>query len=561
MIPRYLENHIMPKNVYCGKPQVLHAVCALSSARVRMGRSANCWLGLIVAVGVLQLPAPAGELPNIVVIYADDLGYGDVACNNPERGKIATPNIDALATAGMRFTDAHSSSGVCSPSRYTLLTGRYHWRSRLQRGIVGLWEEPLISADRLTLPGMLQSQGYRTACVGKWHLGWDWALDPDRKHLFKGQTDADNPVSPEHLSAWQHTFSQSIAGGPTSRGFDTYFGTDVPNWPPYCFIENDRTLGIPTEFLPTRLFAKNQASVQGPALADWALEPILPTLAARARAFIEQAAMQEQPYFLYMPLTSPHTPLAVNAPWQGRSGLNPYADLVMETDDVVGQIVRAIDQTEEAANTLVFFTSDNGCAPYIDVEQLESLGHYPSGPLRGYKSDAWEGGHRVPFVVRWPQRVPAGTVCDQLVHQADLLATCASIVTATVPPAAGEDSFDLTPLLLGGEAPVRQTAVSQSIQGLFALRLGNWKLIFGPGSGGWGKGSDNYPAQLYDLSTDIGEQHNRYGDQPELVRQLTAEMERVVNLGRSTVGPQLANDVPVLWQQFLPEGEPTTNSR
>ena len=237
---------------------------------------------------LITTQAIAADHPNIVVIYADDLGYGDVSCYNPERGKIPTPHIDRFATEGMRFTDAHSSSGVCTPSRYTLLTGRYHWRTRLQRGIVGIWEEPLIAPDRLTLAGLLKTNGYSTACIGKWHLGWDWPIGPEQKKYFSGKPR--QITTDEHRAAWRAVFSKPIAGGPTTRGFDEYFGTDVPNWPPFCFIENDRTVGIPSEFLPSRMFGGNQASVWGPALKDWKLEPILPALGDRASQFIKRAA-------------------------------------------------------------------------------------------------------------------------------------------------------------------------------------------------------------------------------------------------------------------------------
>ncbi|MFT5413648.1 MAG: arylsulfatase A, partial [Verrucomicrobiales bacterium] len=204
--------------------------------------------------------------PNIVIIYADDLGYGDVQCYNPERGKIATPHIDRLASQGMRFTDAHSSSGVCSPSRYTLLTGRYHWRSRLQRGIVSLWGAPVITPDRNTIGSVAKGEGYHTACIGKWHLGWNWPIPPGKKKLFrttgyKGKKDI--TATDEHRQAWREVFSKPISGGPIAVGFGEYFGTDVPNWPPYCFIENDRTVGIPSEYAAPQLFEKNQASQQG----------------------------------------------------------------------------------------------------------------------------------------------------------------------------------------------------------------------------------------------------------------------------------------------------------
>jgi len=506
---------------------------------------ALCTAG-ITASAADQQPAR----PNLVVIYADDLGYGDVQCYNLDRGKIPTPHIDRLASQGMRFNDAHSSSGVCSPSRYTLLTGRYHWRTRLQSGIVGKWGAPLIAPDRLTVAGLLSRAGYRTACIGKWHLGWNWPIEPaDRPFLFpraKPGATADE----EHRAAWQRVFSRPIRGGPTSRGFDRYFGTDVPNWPPFCFIEDDRTVGIPSEFLPARLLGNNLASVQGPAVENWELEPILPALGDRAAQFIEESSAGSQPYFLYMPLTSPHTPLAVNEAWRGRSGLNTYADFVMETDAVVGRVIEAIDDSPSTERTLVLFTSDNGCAPYIGVDDLERQGHYPSGPLRGYKSDVWEGGHRVPFIVRWPGVVEPGGVSNRLVHQADVMATFAEIVGQTLPDDAGEDSFSLLPLLRGEDREVRQTAVSQSIRGLLAVRLGPWKLIFGKGSGGWTSGKDAHPGQLYNLEDDLPEGQNLFENRPEIVFQLDETMERLIARGRSTAGPVRENDVPVRWKSL-----------
>ncbi len=516
-----------------------------------------CVLGVIAALAMSSglvshsTAADAGK-PNVVVILADDLGYGDVQCYNPQRGKIPTPCIDRLAAEGMRFTDGHSSSGVCSPSRYTLLTGRYHWRTRLQSGIVGLWGAPLIAPDRLTIAGLLKAQGYQTACVGKWHLGWDWPIPADRSALFRAKPKEGQEAADEAQRAvWREVFSQPIAGGPTTRGFDRYFGTDVPNWPPYCFIDNDRTRGIPSTFLPARLLGNNQASQQGPALEGWTLEPILPALGDRACEFIAHAARQTEPFFLYMPLTSPHTPLAVNDAWKGKSQLNTYADFVMETDAVVGRVIDALQASGVAGETLVVFTSDNGCAPYIGAGDLEQMGHYPSGPLRGYKSDVWEGGHRVPFIARWPGVVQPGSVCDQLVQQADLIATCADLLDVPLPDGAGEDSVSILPLLKGSDEPVRPTAVNQSSGGLLAVRQDNWKLIFGPGSGGWGKGRDEHPAQLYNLEEDLAETTNRYAEHPEMVAELTALMEQLVNAGRSTPGAEQANDVTVNWKRFL----------
>ena len=483
--------------------------------------------------------------PNILVIYADDLGYGDIQCYNPKRGKIPTPHIDKLASQGMQFTDAHSSSGVCSPSRYTILTGRYHWRSRLQRGIVRLWEAPLITPDRLTIGGLAKKHDYRTACIGKWHLGWNWPIPKEKMKYFNSKRNA--VATAEHRVAWKEVFSKPIGGGPLAVGFDEYFGTDVPNWPPYCFIENERTVGIPSEFGSSKLFIKNQASQQGPALKGWALEPILPALGDRTAAFIRKESKTPEPFLVYMPLTSPHTPLSVNDGWKGKSKLNLYADFVMETDAIVGQVLDALEESGVAKNTLVIFTSDNGCAHYIGKSDLEKKGHYPSGPLRGSKADAWEGGHRVPFIVRWPGVVKYDSRCDQLVHQADLLATFAEILGTKLPKSVGEDSFSLMPLFKGGTGPVRENAVSASIGGTPSVRMGQWKYIPARGSGGWGKGGDqSQPIQLYDLFEDLGESRNLAARNPKQVEIMKALLEKLIIQGRSTPGPKQKNDVKVV---------------
>ena len=512
------------------------------------------------AVCLLLIPAVVqAATPNIVVIYADDLGYGDVQCYNPERGLIPTPHIDALAAEGMRFTDAHSSSGVCSPSRYTLLTGRYHWRSRLQAGIVSTWGPPLIAADRLTIGTLAQQQGFRTACIGKWHLGWEWPMSKQERATIAGfakpkQGAVVEEISEARQNTWNAVFSRPIPGGPATRGFDIYFGTDVPNWPPYCFIDQDRTVGLPSQLLPAADFQNNRASVQGPAVSGWQLENVLPTLRDRAVDFLGACHRDDVPFLLYLPLTSPHTPLAVNEPWQGASGLeNACADLVMETDAVVGDVLEALHVNGQAENTLLVFTSDNGFAPYVGVAELEARGHFPSGPLRGYKADAWEGGHRIPFVVRWPGVVEPSTVCEQLVHQADLLATFAEVLGVELPDTAGEDSVSLLPLLVGGDEPVRSTAVSCSIKGVPAVRMGRWKYIPTSGSGGWAKGGDPAePEQLYDLASDLGETTNLAAREPEQVAAVRQVLLSTIAAGRSTPGAPQANDVPVKMAETLP---------
>lgn len=515
-----------------------------------------------------------GKSPNILVIYADDLGYGDVQCYNPERGKIPTPNIDRLASQGMRFTDGHSSSGVCSPSRYTLLTGRYHWRTRLQGGIVGAFEGPLIAPDRMTIGTLAKQQGYRTACIGKWHLGMDWPITKEQRTLL---SPAKNPVdeaskaskkaaaagavaTEQQVAAWREIFSKPIAGGPVTRGFDLYFGTSVPNWPPFCFIENDHTVGIPTEFLPRHMMGNNQASQQGPAVKDWKLEGILPALGDRTIQFIKESVSQKEPFLVFMPLTSPHTPLAVNPEWKEKSGLNAFADFVMETDAVVGRVLDALEKSGVADNTLVIFTADNGCAHYVGVKELEAKGHYPSGPLRGYKADAWEGGHRVAFLARWPGVVKPGSVCNQLVYQADFLRTFADLFGVKLPDNAGEDSFSLMPLLKGEDKPIRENAVSASINGVPAVRLGTWKYIPAPGSGGWGTGGDqSQPVQLYNLAEDLGETKNLAATMPEKVAEMKALLEKLITDGRSTPGVAQKNDVDV--KRYPAEGNATPKKK
>jgi arylsulfatase A-like enzyme len=297
---------------------------------------------------------------------------------------------------------------------------------------------------------------------------------------------------------------------------------------------------------------KNQASFQGPALAGWKLEDVLPTLGDRACAFIQNAAKAPEPFFLYLPLTSPHTPIAATKEWRGKSGLNDYADFVMQTDDTVGRVLEALGKCGAAENTLVVFTSDNGCAPYAGAKELEEKGHFPSGPLRGYKADAWEGGHRVPFVLRWPGNVKPNTRSDLLVQQSDLMATLAEMLDTKLPDNAGEDSVSLMSLLKGGDKPVREYAISHAMSGLPSLRKGSWKIIFGQKGGGFaGAPGVGATGQLYDLATDIGETNNLWNEKPELVAELTSTMTRLVSDGRSTPGAKQQNDVPVRWQRFL----------
>lgn len=466
------------------------------------------------AAGAAALALPRGwgapvssrqNAPNIVVILADDLGYGDLSVYNPG-GKLATPHVDTLARQGVRFTDAHSGSAVCSPTRYGLLTGRYAWRTRLQFGVLRPFDPPLIEAERLTLPALLKSRGYATACIGKWHLGWDWPKTG-------GQPD----------------FTRPITGGPTARGFDFYFGTDVPNYPPYCFLENDRTAGQPTAEKTER----NLDGVPGPMLPGWRFDRILPALAERSREFIQRRAAARQPFFLYVPLTSPHEPIAPSEAFRGKSGISPQADFILETDWAVGQIVAALDESGAAANTLTIFTSDNGHSRYIDLDVLLKSGHRPSGTLRGYKASIYEGGHRIPFIARWPGRIRPGTTCDHLIGLGDLMATCAAIAGVRLPAGAAEDSISFLPLLEDPRRrrPVRDSLVHHSGNGQFALRDGPWKLIvpLPPETGRKGEGG---APQLFHLGRDLSETEDLAAREPERVARMTRRLEEIRN--RST---------------------------
>ncbi|MBL9200006.1 MAG: sulfatase-like hydrolase/transferase, partial [Opitutaceae bacterium] len=337
------------------------------------------------------LAAAAGaRAPNIVFMLADDFGVGDVRALHPAN-KIATPALDRLVREGMSFTDAHSASAVCTPTRYALLTGRYAWRTRLQEWVIAVYEPPLIAAERPTVASFLRARGYSTACIGKWHLGWEWpGPQPGR------MTEVRN--SQKELT-WD--FARPIAAGPTTRGFDTYFGVDLPNFPPFSFIENDRVVTPPTSRYavdPAQGVVLPQLFAAGPAAPGWRFDEIMPELTRRAVAHIRERAKSGQPFFLYFPMTSPHEPVSPSAAWRGKSGIAPVADFVMETDWAAGEVMRAIDEAGVGADTLVIFAADNGHSGYTGWDKLVAAGHHASGPYRGFKGDVWEGGHRVPLV-------------------------------------------------------------------------------------------------------------------------------------------------------------------
>ncbi len=506
------------------------------------------------ALVLCAVASPAATRPNIVYILCDDLGYGDVKCLNPQ-GKIATPHVDKLAADGMIFTDAHSSSAVCSPTRYGIMTGRYNWRSRLQSGVLGGLSPRLIEPGRLTVAQFLKDQGYNTACIGKWHLGMDWAKKTGAAVAELGIETADQSKGVD--------FSKPIANGPNSVGFDYYYGISASlDMVPYTFIENDRVTKLPTveKDFPMFLGRANGKTRRGPAAPDFEAEDVLPTLATKAVDYVKSRAADAKsgkPFFLYLPLPSPHTPIAPTKEWQGKSGLTHYADFVMQTDAVVGGLMAELDRQGLAGNTLVIFTSDNGCSPEANFPALAALGHNPSYVFRGHKADVFDGGHHIPFIVRWPGRVAAGAKSEQIICLTDLMATTADILGAKIPATAGEDSVSILPILEGKAAkPVREAIVHHSINGSFVIRQGNWKLAICRDSGGWSeprpgaaKNAGLPDVQLYDLATDIGEQANLQDKHPEIVARLTRLLERYVVDGRSTPGPNQTNTVPVdIWK-------------
>lgn len=504
-------------------------------------------LPLLLAIPSL---ARAADRPNIVYILCDDLGYGDVVAFNSEC-KIATPHMNQLAKEGMIFTDMHSGSAVCTPTRYGVLTGRYAWRSKLQRSVLGGLSPRLIEQGRMTVASFLKQHGYHTTCVGKWHLGMDWTVKPGKQ------------VSPLSIEPRGQVFNvdylQPIKNGPTSVGFDEYFGISASlDMVPYVFIKNDRVTEAPTE---DKAFAMmhgrgGRTTRKGPTAPSFDAADVLPELTKYAVATIgrrAKAAKEGEPFFIYLPYASPHTPILPTKEWQGKSGLNPYADFVMQNDWEIGQVVEAIDKAGLKDNTLIIVTSDNGCSPQAKFDELAKHGHHPSAKLRGHKADIYDGGHRVPFIARWPAKVKAGTSSNRILCLTDLLATCADILGTKLPPNAGEDSVSILPALEGrSDTDLHEAVVHHSINGSFAIRQGKWKLELCPGSGGWssprpGRGQTKGlpPVQLYDLSQDIGEKQNLHEQHPEVVQRLTQLLKKYVADGRSTPGPKQSNAVPV----------------
>lgn len=484
--------------------------------------------------------------PNIVIILADDLGYGDVACYNSD-SRIPTPHLDRLAAGGLRFTDAHTPSSVCTPTRYGLLTGRYCWRTRLTSGVLDGFSPPLIEPERPTLASWLKSQGYATACLGKWHLGMQWTRQD-------GMPETVDRVVGEHRGGSEIDYTKPVTGGPLAVGFDSYFGISASlDMPPLCWIENDRCIPPPDTIARDARQEMFLTHSPGAAHSGFRLQDVLPTLKRRTTNWIDAHVQNsgDQPFFLYLPLNSPHLPVAPSEPFLGTSQAGLYGDFVVETDDFVGSVVSTLERHGELTDTLMIVTSDNGglwhqwtpqeaddvagYKPTPRAEYTASFGHHGNGTLRGTKADVWEGGHRVPFLVHWPREVMEPRVEATPVELTDVFATVADVLEVPLPAEAAPDSCSFAPLL--GRPRLssieRTTLVQHSIQGKFAIREQGWKYIEVRGSGGFSTPKTIKPnvgeatGQLYHLDSDPQETQNRFLREPAHVETLQLRLGEI----------------------------------
>ncbi len=485
----------------------------------------------------------AASPPNVIFVLADDLGIGDIAATNPS-AKIKTPNLSQMASQGITFLDAHSPSAVCTPTRYGLMTGRYNWRSRLAKGVLSGTSDHLIPADRPTVAHLLRSAGYHTQMIGKWHLGWDWA----RTELGD-------------RSARQIDFSRAVSNGPDINGFDGYYAhCGSLDMPPYVWVDTGKPTAIPTR---EEGVTKQQDPYgwyrKGPISPDFVIDDVLPHLFEKSIQHVEERAgdkASKQPFFLYLALPAPHTPIVPVAPFKDASGMNPYADFVMQIDHHMGQLFETLRKLGIDDNTLIVFSSDNGCSPEANFGVLKGHGHDPSAGYRGHKADIYEGGHRVPLIAKWPSRIKAGQTTSAVACLTDFYATLRDIIETEPQDVGGEDSHSWLPLFDGSETNMRDSLISHSISGNFSIRMGEWKLCLSSGSGGWSAPREpdaikrNLPEmQLFNLKLDRGERTNVMNQHPEVVQSLLSRLKKEVENGRSTPGSAVDNDRVVT---FLP---------
>lgn len=507
------------------KLQIRSRSVGLRSCPIKLLKIVAAVLCLIGSLSELN----AQQLPNVVILYADDMGYGDLACQNPQ-SKIPTPNLDRLASQGMRLTNAHSSSGVCTPSRYALLEGRYHWRKF--HGIVNSFDQSVLDDEKTTLAELLKSKGYATACIGKWHLGWDWnAIKKPGAKPAEGKGGQNMGFAPNDFE-----WSRRIPDGPLDHGFDYYFGDDVPNFPPYAWFENDRVITIPDVPLatPKKTAEGNWEARPGPSVKDWDFWAVMPKLTEKYVEWIDEQS-SDKPFFLYCPFTSPHAPIIPTEQFTGKSQAGGFGDYMFQTDDTVGKILSALQRKGFDKNTIVIFSSDNGPETYA-YERVKKYEHRSMGPLRGLKRDLYEGGHRVPMIVRWPGHVEAGSTHDGLFSQIDLYATLAAIVGAQIPAGSAEDSYNQLQMLSGKPSNRSQLVHNTNANG-FAIRQDDWVLIeaksgYVSKSPPWyeeqqGYVDNEHPAELYNLREDLAQRNNLFAKEPHRVAELKKALAEI----------------------------------
>ena len=501
---------------------------------------------LFFVVSIFSIQLLAADRPNVVIILADDLGIGDVSAYN-EHSAWETPNIDRMAANGMSFADAHTGSAMCTPTRYGIMTGRYAWRTSLKRAGYNGYSTPMIEDERFTIAELFKGEGYQTAIVGKWHMGWNWSLKGKQMETFDDRT---VPVI---------DFSKPIKNGPESQGFIYSYGTIASlSSPPFVWVENSMPTALPSEISVN--YDEKAFWRKGPKADDFDHVEVLGDITDRSIQYIGQQSQNEAPFFLYVAMTAPHAPIIPKSEWIGKSKVSAYGDFVLQVDYEAGRILNAIEANGIAENTLVFFTSDNGQSPRADFDddELPLANHKGSYIYRGKKFDIFEGGHRVPFIASWPGKIKRGSTSDEVICTTDFMATAAEMLDVELKDDTAEDSISFLPVLLGEKytQPLREATVHHSSEGRFAIRQGDWKLILWPGSGGWAfpateedmKGLPRF--QLYNLAKDPGEMTNLESKYPERVKSLKALLTQYVQEGRSTPGRPQKNDGPPTWPEL-----------
>jgi arylsulfatase A-like enzyme len=471
--------------------------------------------------------------PNIIYILADDLGYGDVSCYNAS-GKINTPNIDQLAAEGIRFTDMHSPSGVCTPTRYGIITGEYPWRSKLPVGVLRGYSRNLIDPAKGTVADLLKKYHYETAVVGKWHLGIDW--DFSDKAIEKGLGNVPGYGIQSEMDTSDIAFNKKPTFGPNDLGFNySYILPASLDMPPYCYLENHQLTSIPSSFTPGN---KLESGYTGPFWRAGKMSPdfdfyeVLPTFINKAKAFILHQK-KDKPFFLYLPLAAPHTPWVPKQEYVGSSKAGEYGDFTLQVDAAVGEILKVLKEKGMDKNTMVIFTSDNG--PYWRENFTKQFQHRAAGPFRGMKGDAYEGGHRIPFIVRWPAKIKKGTVSNAIACQTSLLSTLRELLSDNDPAFIRKDSYSILPDLLGSanRSSMEKPIIHSSSRGFFAIRSGEWKLIDQLGSGGFTAPEKEIPTpggptvQLYHLKSDPSEKENVALKYPEITAKLLSTLAEI----------------------------------